>query len=153
MDGRSLLPHIGGTGGHGEVLGEYFGEGAIAPLLMIRRGKYKYIRSRPDPEQLYDLEADPLEQVNLAKNPAEAERLARFRSEALARWDEDALREQVIASQRRRRLVAAALMKGRHSSWDHQPRIDASRSYMRNHLELDDLEYRSRLPHIGAPPG
>jgi choline-sulfatase len=123
------------------------------PLLMIRRGKYKYIRSQPDPEQLYDLEADPLERANLAKDPAQADRLARFRSEALARWDEDGLREQVIASQRRRHLVAAALTKGRHSSWDHQPRIDASRSYMRNHLELDDLEYRSRLPHVGSPPG
>ncbi len=35
IDGRSLLPHIAGSGGHDEVLGEYFGEGAIAPLLMI----------------------------------------------------------------------------------------------------------------------
>ena len=137
---------------HDEVLGEYFGEGAIAPLLMIRRGSYKYIRSRPDPEQLYDLAADPLEQVNLAKDPAHAKRLADFRAEALARWDEEALRAQVIASQQRRHLVAASLLRGRHSAWDHQPRSDASRSYMRNNIELDDLEYRSRLPHVGAPP-
>jgi choline-sulfatase len=92
VDGRSLLPHIAGSGGHDEVLGEYFGEGAIAPLLMIRRGKYKYIRSRPDPEQLYDLAADPLEQVDLAGDAAHAQRLADFRAEALARWDEDAPR-------------------------------------------------------------
>ena len=83
VDGRSLLPHIAGSGGHDEVLGEYFGEGAIAPLLMIRRGKYKYIRSRPDPEQLYDLAADPLEQVDLAGDAAHAQRLADFRAEAL----------------------------------------------------------------------
>ena len=152
IDGRSLLPHIAGSGGHDEVLGEYFGEGAIAPLLMIRRGNYKYIRSRPDPEQLYDLAADPLEQVNLAKDPAHAKRLADFRAEALARWDEEALREQVIASQQRRHLVAASLLRGKHSAWDHQPKADASRSYMRNNIELDDLEYRSRLPHVGAPP-
>ncbi|HEY8014846.1 MAG TPA: choline-sulfatase [Dongiaceae bacterium] len=152
IDGRSLLPHIAGSGGHDEVLGEYFGEGAIAPLLMIRRGTYKYIRSRPDPEQLYDLAADPLEQVNLAKDPAHAKRLADFRAEALARWDEEALRAQVIASQQRRHLVAASLLRGRHSAWDHQPKADASRSYMRNNIELDDLEYRSRLPHVGAPP-
>jgi choline-sulfatase len=152
VDGRSLLPHIAGSGGHDEVLGEYFGEGAIAPLLMIRRGTYKYIRGRPDPEQLYDLAADPLEQVDLAKDPAHAKRLADFRAEALQRWDEEALREQVIASQRRRRLVAASLLRGKHSAWDHQPRTDASRSYMRNNIELDDLEYRSRFPHVGAPP-
>jgi choline-sulfatase len=151
VDGRSLLPHIAGTGGHDEVLGEYLGEGAIAPLLMIRRGRYKYIRSRPDPEQLYDLPADPLEQVNLAKDPAQTQRLAEFRAEAVARWDEESLRAQVVASQRRRRLVAAALMRGRVSSWDHQPRIDAARSYVRNYLALDDLEHRSRLPHVGTP--
>src|SRR5262249_1811441 len=42
IDGRSLLPHLAGSGGHDEVLGEYLGEGAIAPLLMIRRGPWKY---------------------------------------------------------------------------------------------------------------
>jgi choline-sulfatase len=151
IDGRSLLPHLSGSGGHDEALGEYFGEGAIAPLLMIRRGRHKYIRSKPDPEQLYDLAADPLERVNRASDPAEAETLAAFRAEALARWDEEALRAQVIASQRRRHLVAASMTKGQHTSWDYQPRRDASRSYMRNHLELDDLEYRSRLPHVEAP--
>jgi choline-sulfatase len=151
IDGRSLLPHLSGTGGHDEVLGEYFGEGAIAPLLMIRRGRYKYIRSRPDPEQLYDLAADPLEQVNLAGYPAHAKTVGDFRIEALARWDEEALRAQVVASQRRRHLVASAMSKGQHAPWDYQPRHDASRSYMRNHLALDDLEYRSRLPHVEAP--
>ncbi len=152
IDGRSLLPHLSGSAGHDEALGEYFGEGAIAPLLMIRRGRYKYIRSRPDPEQLYDLVSDPLERANRASDPAEAKTLAAFRAEALARWDEEALRAQVIASQRRRHLVASTMAQGRHTSWDYQPMRDASRSYMRNHLELDDLEYRSRLPHVSAPP-
>ena len=151
IDGRSLLPHLSGGAGHDEALGEYFGEGAIAPLLMIRRGRHKYIRSKPDPEQLYDLAADPLERVNLAGDPAESKTLAGFRTEALARWNEDDLRAQVIASQRRRRLVAESMAKGQHTSWDYQPRRDASRSYMRNHLELDDLEYRSRLPHVETP--
>jgi choline-sulfatase len=43
-------------------------------------------------------------------------------------------------------------MTGKHTSWDFQPMRDASVSYMRNHLVLDDLEYRSRLPHVEAPP-
>jgi choline-sulfatase len=151
IDGQSLLPHLSGTDGHDEALGEYFGEGAIAPLLMIRRGRYKYIRSKPDPEQLYDLAADPREQVNLAGDPVHAKTLAQFRTEALGRWDEESLRAQVVASQRRRHLVASSMTKGQRTSWDYQPRRDASRSYMRNHLELDDLEYRSRLPHVETP--
>jgi Arylsulfatase A and related enzymes len=49
VDGRSLLPHIAGSGGHDEVLGEYFGEGAIAPLLMIRRGNTNTSAAAPIP--------------------------------------------------------------------------------------------------------
>jgi len=140
IDGRSLLAHLSGTGGHDEVLGEYFGEGAIAPLLMIRRGNYKYVRSASDPEQLFDLVADPVEQVNLAQKPGVAKTLADFRTQALATWDESAMRTEVIASQRRRLYIKEAMKKGRHTSWDFQPFVDASSTYMRNHLEIDDLE-------------
>jgi choline-sulfatase len=31
VDGRSLVPHLTGTGGHDEVLGEYLAEGAWRP--------------------------------------------------------------------------------------------------------------------------
>ena len=51
---------------------EYLAEGAIAPIVMIRRGQHKFIHSPPDPDQLYDLAADPGEQVNLAGDPAAA---------------------------------------------------------------------------------
>ena len=44
------------------------------------------------------------------------------------------------------------MTKGRHTSWDFQPRKDASLTYVRNHLDLDDIEYRSRLPHVETPP-
>jgi choline-sulfatase len=41
MEGRSLCKHLIGEGGHDEVIGEYFGEGTISPLFMIRRGPWK----------------------------------------------------------------------------------------------------------------
>lgn len=146
LDGRSLLPQLNGNEGHDEVIGEYLAEGAIAPLLMIRRGRYKFVCSAPDPDQLFDLEADPLELTNLAEDPAHAERLQQFRDEVTQRWDYDRLHTEVIASQRRRKLVSRALKQGQVTPWDHQPLFDASTEYMRNNVDLDDLERRLRLP-------
>jgi len=148
LDGRSLLPHLAGTGGHDEVIGEYLAEGAVAPLVMIRRGRHKFVHSPGDPDQLYDLEADRDERRNLATDDAAAAELRRFRDECAARWDLARLREAVIASQRRRHLVAAALAKGAHFSWDFQPHRDASRQYVRNHLDLDDIEAAARFPRV-----
>ena len=38
LDGNSLVPQLAGGAGRDEVIGEYLAEGAIAPLVMIRRG-------------------------------------------------------------------------------------------------------------------
>jgi choline-sulfatase len=37
-------------------------------------------------------------------------------------------------------------MTGRVTPWDFQPFQDAAQQYMRNHMELDDLERRARFP-------
>jgi choline-sulfatase len=155
IEGKSLLPHLCG-GGHDEALGEYLGEGAIAPIFMIRRGRYKFVTTSTDPDQLFDLEADPLERSNLAAggaSAAETALLASLRAEAAGRWDAARVHEAVIASQRRRRFVHEALMQGRHRPWDFQPMVDATRAYMRNTIDLPDLERRARLPVREAAPG
>jgi choline-sulfatase len=72
-----------------------------------------------------------------------------FRKEVKQRWDLGKLKDQVIDSQRRRRIVYEALAKGRHRSWDYQPIRDAGTAYMRNNVVLDDLEARTRLPRVG----
>ncbi len=148
IDGRSLLPHLNGKGGHDEVIGEYMGEGAIAPLFMIRRGKYKYICSQPDPDQLFNLESDPNELINLAQNPAYSEIVTQFKQEAEQRWDTGTIIHQVILSQRRRRMVSHALKQGKQTPWDYQSIADASTMYMRNNIDLDDLEKRARFPIV-----
>ena len=38
------------------------------------------------------------------------------------------------------------LTHGKLKSWDHQPLVDASQQYMRNHIDLDDLERKARYP-------
>ncbi|MCP4877914.1 MAG: choline-sulfatase [Gammaproteobacteria bacterium] len=153
IDGRSLMTHLRGAGStdeaaHDEVIGEYMGEGVVAPMFMIRRGNYKYICSKPDPDQLFNLAEDPEERINLAEDEKYRELTANFRREATSRWDSDAITRDVIISQKRRRLVAEAHKLGKAPVWDHQPIFDASQMYMRNTIDLDDLEKRARFPQV-----
>lgn len=154
VDGRSLIPLMRGEEDDwpDAVYGEMLFECAVAPALMVRRGRYKFIHSEPDPDQLYDLEADPHELDNLAGRPGFEAVTQSFRDEIAQRWDVPALHEQVLASQRRRRLVDRALMSGQMTPWDFQPHTDASMQYMRNTMELDDLERRARFPTPDLPP-
>jgi choline-sulfatase len=145
LDGESLLPRLEGDPGKDEVIGEYLAEGAIAPLVMIKRGRYKFVHSPVDPDQLYDLTDDPDELRNLVQSTAHAPRVQEFRAEVARRWDLPALHAAVVASQQRRRLVYAALRTGRYTPWDFQPLRDASREYVRNDQELGDLESQSRF--------
>ena len=148
IDGRSLVPHLETGEGRDEAIGEYLAEGAVAPIVMIRRRNHKFIHSPGDPDQLYDLKRDPGERENLAARAEEAERADEFRREVARRWNLAALDAEVRASQQRRRLVAAALNKGAQRSWDFQPIRDASKAYVRNATALDDLEALARFPKI-----
>lgn len=148
LEGHSLLPHLQGKGGHDEVLGEYMAEGTVSPLMMIRRGPWKFVYSEQDPLLLFNLDNDPLERQNLAECDEHKGILAGFLAEARERWDIPAIHAATLASQRRRRLVAEALSQGKLTSWDHQPWVDASQQYMRNHIDLDDLERRARFPQV-----
>lgn len=146
LDGRSLLPHLERRGGHDEVLGEYLGEGAVSPIVMIRRGSHKYIHCPFDPDQLYDVARDPDEVHNLAG--VDHESGARFAARVRERWSLDSLHAQVLASQQRRRLVAAALRLGKATPWDYQPTVDASQQYVRNSKTLDEIEAAARFPRV-----
>ena len=146
LDGRSLVPHLQGGSGHDEVFGEYMAEGTVSPLMMIRRGAYKFIYSEDDPCLLFDVHNDPQEQEELSQSPPHRPLFDAFLAEARAKWNIPAITAQVLASQRRRRFVAQALAVGQLKSWDHQPLVDASQQYMRNHIDLDDLERKARYP-------
>ncbi len=89
------------------------------------------------------------ERVNLGSRADRAAMVTEFRTEVARRWSLDEIHRAVLASQRRRHLVYAALRKGCYRPWDHQPLRDASRLYVRNDQELDDLEARARFPPLG----
>jgi len=148
-DGTSLMPQLtAGTQAHDEVVAEYLAESAIAPIVMIRRGRFKYIHCPADPDLLFDVAADPDERENLATRPDHAPLLAEFRAETARRWNLPELHAQVLASQRRRHFVYDALRQGRYQPWDFQPVRDASRLYIRNDQELNDLEDMARFPRL-----
>ena len=189
LDGVSLMPYLTGAPGvkTDTVLGEYMGEGThMSPVVMIRRGRYKFTCSLVDPPMLFDVVADPEEKVDLAlpllednkslllkrittpdenslfptppRTPSPsaartedtAQLLASFLQEARSRWDLERIRDDVLRSQRRRRLVYSALIKGEPSVWDYEPRVDPSTQYVRNQGKgaLDDMEIISRWPRV-----
>ncbi|KAK4672541.1 hypothetical protein QC763_103920 [Podospora pseudopauciseta] len=155
MDGRSLLPHLEGReGGHDEVFAEYTGEGTVRPLMMIRRGRWKYVTCPADGSQLFDLRADPLELRDLVKegvvrtDEETKEVFEAFEREAREKWDFEGITKEVLHSQRKRRLVWGALTKGRFESWDYNPIDDGREKYIRSHIPLDDLERRARYPAV-----
>ncbi|KLJ12364.1 choline-sulfatase [Blastomyces silverae] len=237
IDGVSLMPYILDESSPeavsgvktDTVIGEYMAEGTLAPVVMIRRGPWKFVYSPIDPPMLYNVENDPTESTNLAAgleiptttttklqfensiptgpagpptpaispppgtlnvpffsnnnnnnnkvnpaqvltpprtptpsatppsaliiNPSQTDiqaLLSAFISEAHSRWDFEALQAQVLHSQRRRRLVYSALVKGQFTPWDYSPVTDGSAQFIRNNGKgaLGDVELLSRYPRV-----
>jgi choline-sulfatase len=151
-EGASLAAAVTGAGPAPDrpVVSEYHGEGVQAPAAMIRSGDHKLIVSLQDPDLLYDLRADPRELRDLAGDPAHDAVRARLRGQLDARLDLRDVDRRVRASQRERHLVSAALARGRPTPWDHEPRMDASRQYVRNRDDMYELQRRARLD-VGDP--
>jgi len=144
--GESLV-HLGQGGTRDEpVAMEYAAEASYAPLVSLRYGKWKYNRCALDPDQLFDLDADPHELTNLAGDPAHAGTLAQLQAKAENRWDLERFDADVRESQARRWVVYEALRKGGYYPWDYQPLQKASERFMRNHMDLNVVEENQRYP-------
>ncbi|MEQ9260412.1 MAG: choline-sulfatase [Roseovarius sp.] len=150
VDGRSLVPLMRGEADPvDEAIGEYCAEMTPAPVFMIRRGALKFIHCDVDPPQLYDLARDPGERVNRADDPDYAEASRAFAAEVAERWDSAALRANVIATQRSRRALHAAMEAvpaSEREHWDYNPPRDASREYVRNHMDWTVAAAHYRFP-------
>ncbi|WP_299045596.1 choline-sulfatase [uncultured Tateyamaria sp.] len=144
--GQSLVPQGQGVERTEPVAMEYAAEASYAPMVSLRYGKWKFNRCALDPDQLFDLDADPQELTNLADVPAHQGTLAQLQAKADARWDLDRFDAEVRASQARRWVVYEALRKGGYFPWDYQPLQKASERYMRNHMDLNVLEENQRFP-------
>ena len=152
LDGRSLMPLARGEADPvDEAIGEYCAEMTSAPVVMIRRGALKYIHCDVDPPQLYDLSDDPAERRNRASDPDYADHAAAFAAEVAERWDCPSLRKNVIATQKSRRALHAAMEAGAgeadpNETWDYNPPRDASQEYVRNHMDWTVAAQHYRFP-------
>ena len=64
-----MPPLAGGDDAHDEGIGEYMAEGSRETVVMIRRGRYKFIHAAQDPCLLFDVQDDPRELRDLADAP------------------------------------------------------------------------------------
>ena len=146
ITGESLCGLIQGEKRENPVLMEYAAEASHAPLVCIRKDRWKYISCSLDPEQLFDLDKDPNELDNLIEKTGYKSITQSFRDIVEATWNLDRFDQDVRESQAKRKVVYEALRKGGYYPWDFQPLKQASERYMRNHLDLNILESSQRYP-------
>lgn len=151
IDGNSLYDAITGKDKVGKtVYGEYMGEGTISPVMMLRRGTYKYTTALCDPPQLFDLATDPREEFNIcqSKDPKHQALAAAYAKEAEEKWDLKKIHDDVLFSQRQRLLCWDALQQGKWTAWDYEVDEGSTKKYIRSKTPLDDLELRARFPVV-----
>jgi len=110
LDGDSLLELARGDAASwkDEAFCEYLAHGVIRPMAMLRRGRFKLNYSLDDPVELYDLETDPGEFNDLARDPDYADVREDLRADLLARWNPVELERTVRQSQEERLLIREA---------------------------------------------
>jgi len=145
LDGNSLMKVLQGQddGWNDIVYSESLAEGANAAVLMVKDGALKYTLSGVDPEQLFDLDSDPLELNNLAGQVKYRKTQARLKSLAEKKWDVDQLTEKVKASQNNRLFIAAALRQGKKADWDYNAPDQSANQCLRPPETYNDWAYEN----------
>src|SRR5258706_13257456 len=107
--GKSLFKLATGVTPDRNVISEYHGMGSTTGAFMIRHGKYKYVHYVAYPPQLFDLESDPEELVDLADDPRHRAVIAECHAKLLSLCDPAA----VDARAKRRQAAQLARNGGR----------------------------------------
>ncbi len=141
--GHGLRPLIDGSSNDWDypVFAENLAEGATTALLMVRQGTVKYVYSAVDPEQLFDLEQDPLEQQSRLDHPA----YAAMHELTQQTWDAEKLAEDVRASQVRRLFLRDVLARRGPDDWDFKPSDELEQHCLRADKIYNQWAYENVL--------
>jgi choline-sulfatase len=100
LDGQSLLPIARGEKPLDRTMFcEYHASASCTGIFMIRKGRYKYVHYVGYEPQLFDLEADPDELRDLAREADYSDVLAACRQELYAICNPDKVNAQAFAYQ------------------------------------------------------
>ena len=127
------------------VYAEYLAEATTSPILMIRRGSYKFVWSEDDPPLLYNVESDPDECTNLANDPKHFDLVARFRCEIKQKWDSAALTQRIILNKHRRQGIHKAHTHGEKPRRNHAEKPGEEEPWYRGEGGYNDWAFPDEL--------
>ncbi len=128
MDGNSLESLIvdEDKSWKDEVICEYYGEGPIQPMIMLRSGNYKFVYVHEERPLLFDLEKDPHELNDLAKLTDYESLVEKFTDRITSQFNMEKIKRDIIRSQQERLLIVDSLDKGEKVNWDYIPNSHSS---------------------------
>jgi len=143
IDGESLCGLMDGNDDNWSdtVYGEILSEGVLTPLFMIRKGVYKYVYSKADPSQLFDIKSDPNELNNLSGQDKFEQMENEFMQQVTSKWDSDALSEEIVQSQQTRLFLQKVLSRGKHTAWDYADTDEVTVHCYRGEGSYNDWAY------------
>jgi len=118
-DGRDLSPLVTGEGENvdGEMIFEYYGDGTWRGWRTIRRGKLKLTYAPGFEPLIFDLERDPGEWNDVARDPDYQGARERMMETILQDWNPEECDERRYLSEERRLAILKALGPKRPESW------------------------------------
>ncbi|MEL0618650.1 choline-sulfatase [Cobetia marina] len=151
LDGVSLTPYFYGK--EPDQLpfprAEYLAEGTTYPQVSLIHDGYKLITTGKSSYCLFDLNNDPDEIVDLSNNNEYKAVFDDLMILLARQWDLDALRIDIVKSQKYRNFVSEALNAGKASPWDFTPIEDASKQFVRSGKWCANAEVKAHLPYRG----
>lgn len=149
VDGESFaqLMQGGDSQWRDTVVSEYSADGSTGPSRMVRKGRWKFMDLEDKDRLLFDMEADPLEQNNLANDAAHKKTADELMAVSRDGWDVGEVRARVVASQQRRLFIQR--VTGGVPEYIYEARKGDNKRYVRG-AHVADTKARARFPYI--PP-